>query len=130
MLNCADEDNTVSDLYTFVVPERWYHFETGTHFELGQSIEVSGSCNPNFSYYEITCEQSGQTFDVCNLSVDLLFEFGVYNENNHFETFLQCPQCGCGAEGIVNINDLYAAEQAGHRKVTDDETFLNKISFK
>ena len=128
MLNCEDEDNSVPDQYAFVMPESWLIFQSGESVELGQSVEFSGTCNPNFEAW-LTCENA-QDYNLCTLSVQAIFNYGTYNENNHFETFLQCPQCGCGAQGAVNINDLYAAEQAGSRKVTDDETLLNKISFK
>ena len=51
--------------------------------------------------------------------------WAYYNTNGHLETWLQCPQCGCGAEGAANLNDLYAAEQAGSRKISDPEQFIN-----
>ena len=31
------------------------------------------------------------------------------NENGAFETGLNCPQCGCGTNGVENLNDVPAA---------------------
>ena len=84
----------------------WYHFQTNTYFELGQSIEISRSCNPNFEA-RVSCEDVKYGINLCN-DLRVLLAWGKYNANDHFETYLQCPQCGCGAEGAVNINDLYA----------------------
>lgn len=55
----------------------------------------------------------------CNIKVEYLVRYGFLNTNGIFETLLQCPQCGCGAEGAANLNDLYAAEEAGLRKVSN-----------
>ena len=58
-------------------------------------------------------------FDMCDAPVFILLSGGNWNTNGIYETFLQCPQCGCGSEGAANLNDLYAAEQDGSRKVSD-----------
>ena len=34
--------------------------------------------------------------------------FAVANEHDILETGLQCSQCGCGADGAANLNDVYA----------------------
>ena len=83
-------------------------------FDIGDSIQVSTSCNPNFTYFRSSGEdcdaikEFGE--DGCDATVQALIYNGVWNRNGHLETFLQCPQCGCGSEGAVNSNDLYAAE--------------------
>ena len=102
MLNCEDEDNSVPDQYAFVMPESWLIFQSGESVELGQSVEFSGTCNPNFEAW-LTCENA-QDYNLCTLSVQAMFNYGTYNENNHFETFLQCPQCGCGAQGQTSAD--------------------------
>ena len=57
--------------------------------------------------------------DACDMKVFDLINNGQWNTYGLFETFLQCPQCGCGSEGAANLNDLYAAEQDGSRNVSD-----------
>lgn len=85
--------------------------------EFGQSIQVSGSCNPNFvDNNNWSCEA---VTPFCKLPVSTLIYNGSWNTNGIFETLLQCPQCGCGSEGAIDLNDHYAAEQAGSRKVSD-----------
>ena len=49
---------------------------------------------------------------------------GQWNTNGFYETLLQCPECGCGSGGAANLNDLYAAEQDGSRKVSDVENTM------
>ena len=82
-------------------------------FDIGRSIQVSNSCNPNFTYFRSSaedCDAIKEFVNGCDATVEGLIYNGVWNENGHLETFLQCPQCGCGSEGAVNLNDLYAAE--------------------
>ena len=62
----------------------------------------------------------------CDIKVVHLGRYENFNENGTLETLLQCPQCGFGAEGAANLNDLYAAEVAGFRKVTDVATLMLK----
>ena len=84
----------------------------------GQSIKVSRSCNPNFKMVQlISCDELA-TRGGCGFNVMDLVYHGTWNTNGILETNLQCPQCGCGAEGADNLNDLLAAES---RKVVDDE---------
>ena len=115
------------DSYTFAIPEEnWFiRFPNITKLEPGQTLTISGSCNPNFvtgsPEYPFTCKNVEEFEYICNWWVTYLVRYGLYNENGHLETILQCPQCGCGAEGAANVNDLYAAEQAGSRKVSEIE---------
>ena len=136
-----DEDKPALNSYTFVIPEpvkegwNWYnqlidwpHLKL---FETGQSLTFSGSCNPDLEFYfrgyNYSCEsaKSAHFVDFCSFPVRDLIGWASYNTNGHLETWLQCPQCGCGAEDAANLNDLYAAEQAGSRKVSDVELLIN-----
>ena len=118
------------DSYTFVRPDdnlTWllpseYSNSIGS-FEAGHSLQVSKSCNPKFVYgdvqsWHLDCDDLKYR-GACDLKVTELIFHGHSNTNGHLETFLQCPQCGCGSEGAANLNDLYAAEQNGLRKVSD-----------
>ena len=132
-LKCEDEDDTVSNSYTFAIPEENWSFQWPyTKLELGQTLTISNSCNPNYvndrQGSPLSCETIADLPGICSWRSKWIVALGVYNENDQLETFLQCPQCGCGAEGAANINDLYAAEQAGSRKVMDDEVILNEMS--
>ena len=130
------------DSYTFVRPDdnsSWYirlqedlnDWET---FEAGHSLQVSESCNPNFLFsvfYSSTpldCDET-KFFDMCDYPVFVLIAGGNLNTNGIYETALQCPQCGCGSEGAANLNDLYAAEQDGSRKVSDVANTMFKKHF-
>ena len=96
------------------------------YFEAGHSLQVSESCNPNLTYVytsyndliQLDCDEI-KYHGGCDLSVSRLIKFGQWNTNSIYETFLQCPACGCGSEGAANLNDLYTAEQDGYRKVSD-----------
>ena len=137
-LQCEDEDETVSNSYIFAIPEEnwFFNFPNYTKLEPGQTLTISGSCNPNYEYpntgrpeYPWTCKTAEEYKYICNWRSNNFIRYGIYNENGHLESFLQCPQCGCGAEGAANINDLYAADQAGSRKVSEIEpdAFFKKI---
>ena len=101
---------------------------TSEQLQLGQSFTISRSCNPNFIMYlrgpwhpaRQNCEDIGRGGycdpNLLNWGPRAFITYGNYNEHNLFETPLQCPQCGCGAEGAVNLNDLYAAEETGSNK--------------
>ena len=93
--------------------------------EAGDSIQVSESCNPNFIHYfflepdiKYNCDEI-MNMGLCGTTVLNLIHYSQWNTDGHLETFLQCPQCGCGSEGAANLNDLYAAELDGSRKVSD-----------
>ena len=45
----------------------------------------------------------------CNQEVEFLVKNGQYHDGI-LTTALQCPQCGCGAEGAANLSDLLDAE--------------------
>ena len=94
-------------------------------FGAGHTLQVSESCNSDFihdeqfkQFEQLDCEKI-KHFGGCGLEVNVLIFLGHWNTHGHLETFLQCPQCGCGSEGAANLNDLYAAEQDGSRKVSD-----------
>ena len=118
------------DSYTFVRPDDNLNWKIPSQdsnsfdfFEAGHSLQVSEPCNPNLIYttfllQQLDCDKI-EFVGGCNLSVIGLIFHGHWNTNGHLETFLQCPQCGCGSEGATNLNDLYAAEQDGSRKVSD-----------
>ena len=96
------------------------------YFEAGHSLQVSESCNPNLTFVytfnndliQLDCDEI-KYHGGCDLPVSRLIKFGQWNTNGIYETFLQCPACGCGSEGAANLNDLYTAEQDGYRKVSD-----------
>ena len=89
-------------------------------FNVGESVQVSSSCNPNFSdfFNYFDCEEMADR-GWCDTKVLYLVSGGSWNTDGLLETPLQCPQCGCGSEGAVNLNDLWAAEKDGSRKVSD-----------
>ena len=110
----AEEDEATPELYRFVVSVvGWSSYAPSgngrtSDLELGQSFEVSGLCNPNFTISSgMSCEDLA-SIGVCTrtgLTQRSLF-FGKYNANGIVETPLQCPQCGCGAKGAANLNNL------------------------
>ena len=132
-----DENKPALNSCTFVIPakEGWNWFYLNIDFshvkklEPGQSFLFSGSCNPNLEFYyrynRYSCEtvETSPQFD--SSTVRDIVVLASYNTNGHLETWLQCPQCGCGAEDAANLNDLYLAEQAGSRKVSDVELLIN-----
>ena len=102
---------------------KWGSVKESNPLVVGYSVQVSESCNPNLIYNNPTslqydCDEI-KYHGGCDFSVHWLIKYGQWNTNGVYETFLQCPQCGCGSEGAVNLNDLYAAEQDGSRKVSD-----------
>ena len=95
-------------------------------FDVGQSVQVSSSCNPNFTdfFNFYGCERMAE-LGWCNIKVSSIVSEGIWNTDGLLETPLQCPECGCGSEGALNLNDLWAAEKDGSRKVSD-VSVLNK----
>ena len=92
--------------------------------EPGESFKVSTLCNPNYKRYGIyTCEMIASWSD-CERPVYDYVAYGNFNKTGFLETYLQCPECGCGPEGTPNLNDLYAAEQAGLREVSRVATIM------
>ena len=130
------------DSYTFIRPDDnrdWYirlqeDLNDVVTFEAGHSIQVSESCNPNFLYSvpyssdPYDCDRV-KHFDMCTFQVNFLIGGGNLNINGIYETALQCPQCGCGSEGAANLDDLYAAELDGSRKVSDVANTIFKNHF-
>ena len=135
------------DLYA-VEQERYAAWQNSYTFvpNQGPTIHaVSESCNPNFihtqyiqhpnfingnpNYKQYDCDEL-KDMDACDMKVSDLINYGQWNTNGIFETVLQCPQCGCGSDGAANLNDLYAAEQDGSRKVSDvaNTMFLNHFN--
>ena len=140
----SPEGKPVLNSYTFVIPEeklgifgteeKWFSlFPQFNVLESGQSLTFSGSCNPNFEFYHrnmhYSCENAVSRPKLCTNPVHMFVAWAINNTNGHLETYLQCPQCGCGAEGAANLNDLYAAEQSGSRKVSDGEPLINDFDF-
>ena len=124
-LQCTQKEEDNLDSYTFVRPvDRldWYQLSQDEQFEVGHLFQVSKTCNPNFinSNYNHNCDdiknQGG--CDFIDSAIFLVF-WSQWNTKGHLETFLQCPQCGCGSDGAANLNDLYAAEQEGSRTFLD-----------
>ena len=74
----------------------------------GHSWQVSTLCNSDFkNALGADCEDHRPGTTWCEFAEDLVI-YGVVNEHGILETGLQCPQCGCGADGAVNLNDVYA----------------------
>ena len=139
----SPEDNPILNSYTFVILEerfeifgsegKWFSlFPQPKVLEPGQSLTFSGSCNPNFELYyrnmRYSCESVVKSPLLCT-TVPMLVAWAIKNTNGHLETYIQCPQCGCGSDGAANLNDLYAAEQSGSRKVSDGEPLINDFDF-
>ena len=103
--------------YTFVVPDdNWYMVDwnapdfIGSSFQVGDSLEFSDSCNPDFEDSDGEgCEIYGNlTYSYCAYTASFFFEYAVVNQHGIWETGLQCPECGCGSDGAANLNDVYA----------------------
>ena len=96
-------------------------------------MTFSGLCNPNLEFfyggynYSYETAENAYFVDFCSFPVRDLVKDGHIRTLmvNLVETWLQCPQCGRGAEGAANLNDLYTMEQIGSRKVSNAEQFIN-----
>ena len=64
-----------------------------------------------------------ESLGICGWKVNELLGAGEWKDGI-YETPLQCPECGCGSGGAANMNDLYAGEQDGSRKVSDVENTM------
>ena len=94
-------DSTHSGTYKFVTPGTFVYFESGV------SLEVSSECNADF------VDKVGENCDdyahgCHNTHVESLVYGGATNANGILETGLNCPKCGCWADGAENLNDLLA----------------------
>ena len=106
VLDC-EEDKTNS--YTFVIPaDDWYMYSDYDYGEMGEELEFSTNCNPDFK------DTDGDNCDYyinegyCDGSAQFYIRYSNVNEHGILENGLNCPQCGCGADGPVNLNDVYA----------------------
>ena len=122
-LQCAEIEKDNLDSYTFVRPVDnvyWYQASQDEQFEVGHSFHVSKTCNSNVTnpFWNHNCDDIKE-FGGCDIPVISLIYWSQGNTNGHLETFLQCPECGCGSDGAANLNDLYAAEQEGSRLFLD-----------
>ena len=79
-------------------------------------------------YWNHNCDDI-KKYGGCDIPVQWFFYWSKLNTNGHLETFLQCPQCGCGSEGAANLMDVYTAELEGSRTVLDDaNSMYNNIT--
>ena len=94
--------------YTFVIPDSgWYMYSDYAFAELGESLEFSASCNPEFADTDgDDCEWYAEN-GWCEVSAIDFIEYSVVNEHGIRETGLNCPQCGCGADGAISLNDIF-----------------------
>ena len=104
VLDCKDKTNS----YTFVIPgDDWYMYSDYDYGDLGEELEISASCNPDFIDSDgDDCESYRGYCDQFNAKS--LIEIATVNEHGILETALNCPQCGCDANGAANLNDVYA----------------------
>ena len=98
---------TENDWYIFVLPE---DFGMAANFEAdeGHAFKFSELCNPDWvaSNGYPNCEQAAFRGFCKDMVIDLVY-LASENAEGIWETALQCPQCGCRADGAVNLNDLY-----------------------
>ena len=88
MLECEAET------YTFVTPN--------------SSLTVSNQCNEDFLDRGRDGCKILALDGYCGKHAEILVELGVTNADGVFETALNCPQCGCGADGAVKLYDRLA----------------------
>ena len=88
-----------SDDY-FLDPETYdYYYEDFTC-----EFTVAIACDPNFvDTVGDDCSRYGSS-DWCDMSNDNMLNYGFLTDEG-FKTALQCPQCGCGANGAINMHD-------------------------
>ena len=100
-LECEESEDT----YTFVIPDSFVDF---VDFLGGVSLEISSQCNADFvdsngdtcASYSAFCNAGG--------SAEFLLYYGVKDADGVLETGLNCPECGCGADGAENLYDWLA----------------------
>ena len=104
--------------YTFVLPDD-FHVYYNNEVSGGQALEFSKLCNADFVDSDgWNCAEFAEN-GFCEDSADNMVYYATENADGIWETGLQCPQCGCGDDGAVNLNDLYAAD--GDRTVSNRE---------
>ena len=105
----------------------WYEFVLPDDFEMHNNYDVSGGqtykfselCNEYFVASDgYNCAQHAE-YGFCQDNAFEMVYYATENTDGIWETGLQCPQCGCGDDGAVNLNDLYAAD--GDRTVSNRE---------
>ena len=109
LADALDCESNISS-YTFVIPEEgsFYDYDDNS-YEIGHSLEVSDSCNPDFiDASTLNCTTISEQWQCDGYYVDELLYYSTINEYGILETALQCPQCGCGADGALNLYDLLA----------------------
>ena len=117
--NIDHDDFDYSRKNVFVIPNQLYNFIKDRYVNkpIGQissnTIEISTLCNPNYTTRkELTCAEifrSGQC-ETSNLLQKL--RGASQNTNGHWETRLNCPECGCGTIDILDtLNEI--AEEGG-----------------
>ena len=74
----------------------------------GQTHKFSTLCNADFVASDgYNCDEHFE-YGYCEDAAFTMVYYASENTDGIWETGLQCPQCGCGAGGAVNLNDLYA----------------------
>ena len=97
------EESVTEDTYTFVTPDSFEDFEGGV------SLEISSQCNADFvDSLGDTCAVYGEFGWCYSQSAEFFVYFGVPDADGVYETGLNCPQCGCGADGAENLNNILA----------------------
>jgi len=108
VLDCKEEK---TNSYTFVIPGDDWYVDDGNGLEnaaIGESLEFSTLCNPDFR------DSDGDDCEVwfdggyCDNAAAYLIAYSTVNKHGVLETALNCPQCGCDANGAANLNDVYA----------------------
>ena len=90
------------EAYTFVTPDSFNYIETGI------SLTVSNQCNTDFDDIDGDgCSMYGE-YDWCNENAEFHVYFGVTNADGVMHTGLNCPECGCTANGAESLYDRVA----------------------
>ena len=120
---------TTSTTTTTTADNNWYIFVHPENFELysadynyvdlgGQAHKFSQLCNPDWVASDGLGCKGYAFYEYCQDTAYQLVFYATENTNGIWETALQCPQCGCGADGAINLNDRYAED--------DDRTVPNR----
>ena len=107
VLDCKEKTNS----YSFVFTDELLDYEylgLIIDYEAGESMEFSALCNPDFTDSDGDDCEFLSNGGYCDNSAYFFIKYSTVNEHGIHETGLQCPQCGCGADGAVNLNDVYA----------------------
>ena len=83
-----------------------YDYDDLTHENVFCEYTVSSVCDPNFvDRYGDGCDWYERRGECEDLSNDLLLSYGIFTTAEGFKTGLNCPSCGCGKNGPINMND-------------------------